>query len=582
MLENPVAFAKESAAAVVRDAFEAAMQAGELPRADMPSFAVEIPADTSHGDFAANAALVGAKVFGMPPRKIAEAVAGHAVLDGTPFASLTVAGPGFLNLTMGEQYFADVVALVLERGERYGHTTLGGGKKVMVEYVSANPTGPMHIGNARGAAIGDCLAGVLDAAGYEVTREFYLNDTGNQVAKFGRSLEARYLQHFDPSAEFPEDGYHGNDITEHAEAYIAAHGDTLLSLPEEQRRQALIDYALPRNIEALERDLLKYRVKYDVWFRESDLHDTGLVQKVVDMLSERGATYEKDGAVWYRSSRYSEKYGANKNARKGRDGEVNEEEKDEVLVRANGVPTYFAADIAYHYNKFAVRGFDTVINVWGADHHGHVARMKGSMDAVGLDGDKLDVVLMQLVRLVRDGEPVRVSKRSGNAITLGDLLDEIPIDAARFFFNLREPSSHFDFDMGLAVRQTSDNPVYYVQYAHARICSVLKTLAAEGVDIDDVKNADFTLLAAPEERALVRHLAGLPADIEAAAREYDPARVTRYTQELASLFHRFYNACRIKEAEPALRLARTALCVAARQVLHNCLGILKVTAPEPM
>ncbi len=582
MLNNPTAFAKDEAKKVVEAAFLKAVSLGKLSGADIPDFTVEVPADTTHGDFASNAALVSAKAFHQSPRAIAQTLAECSELEGTMFSKIEVAGPGFINLFAGEEYYSSVVGSVLVLGENYGRTNLGEGKKVMVEFVSANPTGPMHIGNARGAALGDCLASVLDAAGYTVTREFYLNDTGNQVAKFGRSLDARYREIYDPTAPFPEDGYHGADITERAKQYADKYGDVLLSKTEEERQTALTDFALPLNVAGLEYDLERYRVKYDVWFKESALHESGLVSEVVDMLAERGATYEKDGAVWYRSSEYSEKYGANKNSRKGPDGEANDEDKDEVLIRANGVPTYFAADIAYHYNKFAVRGFDTVINVWGADHHGHVARMKGSMDAVGLNGDKLDIVLMQLVRLVRDGEPVRVSKRSGNSITLGDLLDEIPVDAARFFFNLREPSSHFDFDMGLAVSDTSDNPVYYVQYAHARICSILKALEAQGVDVKNVTDNDFSLLNTPEERALIKHIAALPAEIETSARDYDPAKITRYTLELATLFHRFYAACRVKDAEPALRAARVSLCVASRTVLENCLNLLKVTAPETM
>ncbi len=433
----------------------------------------------------------------------------------------------------------------------------------MVEFVSANPTGPMHLGNARGGALGDCLASVLDAAGYEVTREFYVNDAGNQIAKFAASLEARYLELYKENVEFPEDGYHGEDIAVRAKEFADIHGDKYLNAPEQERRDALVAYALPKNVEGLRADLEKYRIVYDVWFRESELYKDGLVDKVIDILKDKGATYEQDGALWYRAT----DFGA---------------EKDEVLVRSNGIPTYFAGDIAYHYNKFNVRGFERVINVWGADHHGHVARLKGAMDAVGLDGSRLDIVLMQLVRLVRDGEPVRMSKRTGKAITLTDLLEEIPIDAARFFFNLREPRSHFDFDLDLAVSESSDNPVYYVQYAHARICSILKNLHAEGIETENFSGADLMLLREADELALIKHLAALPGEINAAAREYDPARITRYTIDLASAFHRFYNSCRVKDCDAPLRLARTALCAATKQVLANCLTLLKITAPETM
>ena len=582
MNSNPLQSAKESARLIIGEAIARAVGSGSLPAAELPEFSIEVPNDPANGDISSNAALVSAKALRMSPRAIAEKIIENVDLNGSVFGTVSAAGPGFINFSYSGEYYKKVMTDVLSDGESYGYTDFGQGKKIMVEFVSANPTGPMHIGNARGAALGDCLSSVLNAAGYKVTREFYLNDTGNQVAKFGRSLGARYMQIFDPEFPFPEDGYHGEDITEHAKAYAAENGDKLVNVPEDERDSALAQYALPINIEALERDLLRYRVKYDVWFKESDLHASGLVKKVVDILTERGATYEKDGAVWYRSSHFAEKYGGNKNARKGLEGEVNSEEKDEVLIRANGVPTYFAADIAYHYNKFFIRGFDRVINIWGADHHGHVARMKGSMDAIGLDGEKLDVVLMQLVRLVRDGEQVRVSKRSGNAITLVDLLDEIPIDAARFFFNLREPSSHFDFDMGLAIQQNSDNPVYYVQYAHARICSILKALSAEGYDVDDFSAAVYDRLEAPEEKALIRHIGTLPSVIQSAAADYDPSKVTRYVLDTAALFHKFYAACRVKESEDEIRVARTALCVATRQVLRNCLDILKVDTPESM
>ena len=434
----------------------------------------------------------------------------------------------------------------------------------MVEFVSANPTGPMHMGNARGGALGDCLASVLDAAGYDVWREFYINDAGNQIEKFGLSLEVRYLQLFlgDQAPEMPEDAYHGDDIREHARHYADEHGDTLVALPSDQRRKALVAYALPLNIEKMKADLLKYRIEYDQWFRESSLHDDGEVREVLDLLGQKGLTYEKDGALWYKASE-------------------NGGEKDEVLVRANGTPTYFAADIAYHRNKFR-RGFDTCIDVWGADHHGHVARMKGAMDAVGLDGSKLQVVLIQLVRLMRDGEVVRMSKRSGKAIQLADLLDEVPVDAARFFFNLREANSRMDFDLDLAVEQSASNPVYYVQYAHARICSLFRNLQSEGVTLRPCSPEELSLLSAPEEKELIRHLAAYPGEIVAAAKDYDPARMTRYCMDLASLFHKFYNACRVKGEEERLLQARLSLCAAARYTLKNALILLKIDAPESM
>lgn len=560
MTANRIADAQKQLDTLIRTAYAKA-----FPDKEMRDFIIEIPKDTSHGDFASNAAMVNAKNAGKAPRDIAAALLENMDFAGSYFVSAETAGPGFLNFRLGQNWFSDAVQSVLDCGADYGRSDYGQGKKVMVEFVSANPTGPMHMGNARGGAIGDCLASALDFAGYEVCREFYINDAGNQIVKFGKSLEARYLQLYlgEDAVEFPEDGYQGEDIKVRAKEFADLHGDKYVNAPSEERAQALIDYALPANVEGLRRDLEKYRIQYDVWFSEKSLHESGAVMDVVKLLADRGMTYEKDGAIWYKAT----EFGA---------------EKDEVLVRANGIPTYFTADIAYHYNKFAVRGFDRVIDVWGADHHGHVARMKGSMDAVGLDGSKLDVVLMQLVRLMKDGQPFKMSKRTGKAITLTDLLEEIPIDAARFFFNMREPNSTLDFDLDLAVEETSQNPVYYVQYAHARICSILKNLAAEGISPRAVTVAELDLLATGEEKELIRKLATLPEEIIGAAKNYDPARLTHYVIDIATLFHKFYNACRVKGEEESLMQARLALCIATRTVIENVLGLLKITAPESM
>lgn len=560
MTANRIADAQKQLDTLIRAAYAKA-----FPGKEMRDFIIEIPKDTSHGDFASNAAMVNAKNAGKAPRDIAAALLEAMDFTGSYFVAAETAGPGFMNFRLGQNWFSDSVQSVLDCGADYGRSDYGHGEKVMVEFVSANPTGPMHMGNARGGAIGDCLASALDFAGYEVCREFYVNDAGNQIVKFGKSLEARYLQLYlgEDAVEFPEDGYQGEDIKVRAKEFADLHGDKYVNAPSEERTQALIDYALPANVEGLRRDLEKYRIKYDVWFSEKSLHESGAVMDVVKLLSDRGMTYEKDGAVWYKAT----EFGA---------------EKDEVLVRANGIPTYFTADIAYHYNKFAVRGFDRVIDVWGADHHGHVARMKGSMDAIGLDGSKLDVVLMQLVRLMKDGQPFKMSKRTGKAITLTDLLEEIPIDAARFFFNMREPNSTLDFDLDLAVEETSQNPVYYVQYAHARICSILKNLAAEGISPRPVTATELDLLTTSEEKELIRKLATLPEEIIGAAKNYDPARLTHYVIDTATLFHKFYNACRVKGEEEPLMQARLALCMATRIVIENVLGLLKITAPESM
>ena len=568
----------------LRDILAAALQSaiadGELPDGELGTYTIEVPANRDNGDLATNAAMVSAKAFRCAPRKIADALAARLTLEGTYFERAEVAGPGFMNFFLSPTYYADIVADAVAQGESYGRSRYGNGKKVMVEYVSANPTGPMHMGNARGGALGDCLASVLDAAGYEVWREFYINDAGNQIEKFGLSLEVRYLQQLlgEDHVELPEDAYHGDDIKEHAANYAALHGDKLVNVDSAQRRRELIDYALPLNIKKMQADMEKYRIIYDRWFTESTLHNDGELREIIDILAEKGLTYEKDGALWYRAGEYGEKYQPKKHL--NRDGEE-EGIKDEVLVRANGNPTYFAADIAYHRNKF-LRGFDTLIDVWGADHHGHVARMKGAMDAVGLKGEDLHVVLMQLVRLVRDGEIVRMSKRSGKAIQLSDLLDEVPVDAARFFFNQREANTQMEFDLGLAIEQSSSNPVYYVQYAHARIHSIFRKMKENGVSEAAASPAQLCLLSAPEERELIRHLSALEKTVVDCARSYDPSGITRYALELATLFHKFYNACHVSGVEQDLMMARLALCDATRIALHNVLTMMKIDAPESM
>ena len=536
---NPRAAALENARALLENAAAAAMASGALPQAELPAFIVEIPADVKNGDVASNLAMAGARAFRKAPRQIAEAIVGALDLSGSLFDRVEIAGPGFINLFLGQRLVHRRAARRLQRARVRPHRRRRAGKRYNVEFVSANPTGPMHMGNARGGALGDCLAACLDWAGYDVTREFYINDAGNQIEKFGKSLAIRYLQLYkgEDACPLPEECYQGADIVEHAKNFAAEHGDAYVNGDFEQLKKDITAFALPKNIEGLQRDLGKYRIRYDVWFHESDLHAAGAVQAVVDKLLETGACYKgEDGAILYKSAQYAAKYGV-VNKKKTDSGE--EEAKDEVLVRANGIPTYFAADIAYHYDKLAVRGFDKAIDVWGADHHGHVARMKGAMDAVGLDGSRLDVVLMQMVNLMRDGKPVRMSKRTGKAITLTDLLDEVPIDSARFFFNMRESSSTLDFDLDLAVRSDSENPVYYVQYAHARICSLLKKLEAQGTVFRGPEAADAALLTDASEQALIRLLAAFPAEIAAAAEKYDPARITRFVIDLATAFHRF-------------------------------------------
>ena len=550
-------------------AVEKAQQNGALPQTDAPlqieeRIRLEVPKDKEHGDFACNIAMMLAKPLRSNPRAIAEAIV-SCIEPDSDIDKIEVAGAGFINFYLNSSWLYEVLNQVEVQGDDYGRIDIGKGRRVMVEFVSANPTGPMHMGNARGGALGDCLAAVLEHAGYEVTREFYINDAGNQIEKFGNSLNARYIQQLkgEDAIEFPEDGYHGDDITQHAKDFIALHGDKYLECDETERKSALVDYALEKNITALKEDLEKYRIFYDVWFRESTLHESGAVQNTIDLLTENGYTYKEDGALWLNC----EKMGL---------------EKNEVLVRQNGIPTYFAADIAYHTNKLKTRGYDWAINVWGADHHGHVARMKKALDAVGIDGSRLDVVLMQLVRLTRDGEVVRMSKRTGKAITLSDLLEEISVDAARFFFNMRSAGSHLDFDLGLAAEQSNNNPVFYVQYAHARICSILRLMAEESVSVRPFSEIDANLLKAEEEFELLKKLGDLPGEIESAAKSLEPARLTRYVMDLAAVFHTFYTACRVKVEDRALMEARLKLIDCTRIVLKNVLAMLKITAPERM
>ena len=579
---NPRLAALTEARTLLTNAAKAAMADGTLPEADLPDFIVEIPADVKNGDVASNLAMTGARAFRKAPRQIAEAITAKLDLTDTLFSRVEIAGPGFINLFLGQAWFTSVLRAACQNPE-YGRTNAGAGKRYNVEFVSANPTGPMHMGNARGGALGDCLSACLDWAGYDVTREFYINDAGNQIEKFGKSLAIRYLQLYkgEEACPLPAECYQGADIIQRAKEFAEVHGDAYVNADFEELKKAIVADALPKNIAGLQRDLGKYRIQYDVWFHESDLHKSGAVQAVVDKLLETGACYKaEDGAIMYRSAQYAAKYGV-ANKRKTEDGSE-EEAKDEVLVRANGIPTYFAADIAYHYNKLAVRGFDKSIDVWGADHHGHVARMKGAMDAIGLNGEQLDVVLMQMVNLMRDGKPVRMSKRTGKAITLTDLLDEVPIDSARFFFNQRESTSTLDFDLDLAVRNDSENPVYYVQYAHARICSLLKKMEEQGVVFQGAEGVDAAALQDPSEQALLRLLAAFPAEIVADADKYDPARITRYCIDVATAFHRFYNACRILDAEGTVQQSRIALCLGVRSVIHNILTMFKINAPESM
>ena len=579
---NMIQKAKEQVQQLTKQAYAAAVKENLLPEGVTVEPSVEIPKDVSNGDYTTTFCLAAAKAMKMNPRQVATVLTEHMALEGSYFTSVEIAGPGFMNFRLGDKWFDDTVTAIETAGEDYGCSDMLKGRKIMVEFVSANPTGPMHMGNARGGVLGDTLASVLQKSGADVWREFYVNDAGNQIEKFAKSLEARYLQIIkgEDAVEFPEDGYHGDDIRELARAFYDREGEKYLDCDQKTRHDALARFGLDNNIPKMQRDLARYGITYDQWFFESSLHESGYVADSIQALTDLGCTYEKDGALWLNTSRILAE-----NLKKAGKSDADIEKlglKDDVLRRANGFYTYFAADIAYHRNKFAVRGFDKVINVWGADHHGHVARLKGAMDALGLDGEhRLDIVLMQLVKLVRDGEVVRMSKRTGKAISLTDLLDEIPVDACRYFFNAK-PETQMEFDLGLAVREDSENPVYYVQYAHARICTLLKALEAEGYTVPAAGEVDFSLLSGEAEQALIKKIAAYSQVVRLAARDYDPSHINRYLTELAGDFHRFYTACRIKGEERPVLLARLKLADTARSVLKNAMTLIGCTAPEKM
>ncbi len=541
------------------------VETGELPSLEVTDITIEIPREKGHGDFSTNVAMQITKTAKKAPRQIADTIIKNISTDGTYIEKVECAGPGFINFTLDNKYLYETISIIQQEKENYGRINIGNGKKVMVEFVSANPTGPLHMGNARGGALGDCIASVLDAAGYNVTREFLINDAGNQIEKFGTSLEARYIQLIkgEDAIEFPEDGYHGEDIAEHMKDFIAIHGDKYINTDSEERKKVFVDFALPRNISRIKEGLESYGIHFDVWFSEQTLHKSGEVAETIQLLKDRDCTVEKEGALWLK-------------------GSVIGSEKDEVLVRNNGIPTYFAADIAYHRNKFEKRGFEWVINLWGADHHGHVARMKAAMAALGIDPDRLDVVLFQLVRLYRNGEIARMSKRTGKSISLMDLVEEVGRDGVRFFFNTKASGSHLDFDLDLAVKESNENPVFYVQYAHARICSMFKLLESEGIRIPAASEIKAELLDKPEELELIRKLSEYPDEVRISAETLEPSRLTRYVHEVASTFHSFYNACRVRGEEEALMKARLLLVDCTRTVIKNVLDLLSINAPERM
>ena len=579
---NAIQLATKQASEIILKGYQAAADKGILPQAEVNAPVIETPKDLKNGDYASSFAMQNARILRVAPLKTAQAICENADLSGTIFSSMEAAAPGFINLRLGHGWFEQVLENIAEEGENYGRTTLDEPKKIMVEFVSANPTGPMHMGNARGGVLGDTLAEVLSRAGHKVCREFYVNDAGNQIDKFAHSIEARFMQQVfgEDAFQFPEDGYHGEDIKVLARDYIAEHGDSLKDACEDERLHALAQFGLSRNIPKMQADLKRYGIVYDNWFFESELHK-GYVEETVNMLGEKGFLYEKEGALWLKTSEILRK---NLLAAGKTEEQIDKLElKDDVLRRSNGFYTYFAADIAYHRNKLAERGYDLAINIWGADHHGHVARLQGALDALGLDGThRLEIVLMQLVRLMQGGEVVRMSKRTGKAISLSDLLDEIPVDSARFFFNSRVSDTTLDFDLDLAVRQDSENPIYYVQYAHARCKSILRALEEGGINTQPA-SVDLSLLTDPAELDLIRELSKLPEEIRLAAEARDPSRLNRYAASVATAFHHFYTVCRIKEAAtPELRDARIQLVHCVAQVIRNALSCLGVSAPDHM
>lgn len=559
IIKDPAVYMKTLIKDKVSAAYAAAVKDGALDSAEIADFEVEVPKDASNGEYSSNFAMKNVRILKKPPVMIA-----NAVIDcfdkGELIEDVSVAGPGFINFKLSAAYYSMIIQNILALGDSYGRSDLLKGETVLVEFVSANPTGPMHMGNARGGIIGDCLSAVLSWAGANVKKEFYVNDAGNQVSLFGQSLYVRLYQlvNGEDSMEFPDDGYHGDDIKALAKEYFDLKNGDISFDDKDELISDIVSYGLEKNIARMQSDLEKYKIVYDNWFRESRLHESGYVKETIELLDKAGALYEADGAKWFRAT----DYGC---------------EKDEVMVKANGFYTYYAVDLAYHRNKFCERNFMRCINVLGADHHGHTIRYKAGMRALGIDEDRLSVVLMQLVRLMRDGKPFKMSKRTGKSITLSDLLDEIPADAARFFFNMNRSESVMDFDLSLAVKQDSENPMYYVQYAHARICSILRNLGADTAPADSVGTYNTD-----SERELIKVLARFPEEIASAATALEPSRITKYVIDLASAFHSFYNACRIKDEADSVKNSRLALVFCTKTVIKNALCLMNIEAPEKM
>ncbi|GFN34017.1 arginine--tRNA ligase [Paenibacillus xylaniclasticus] len=541
---------------------DAVVAAGIAAREELPELVLEVPRDKSHGDLATNAAMQLTKLAKRNPRQIAEAIIAGLDKAAASIESAEIAGPGFINFRLNKSYLYPVVNQVLNAGDNYGRVNDGTGKSVEVEFVSANPTGSLHLGHARGAAVGDALCNVLDFAGYDVTREYYINDAGNQVANLAYSIEARYKQAIGQDAEMPEDGYHGADIVGFAQELAAQEGDRLLSLPDDERFAFFRQYGLERELDKIKRDLARFRVSFDLWYSETSLYEQGLVEQGLEALRATGHVYEEDGATWLNTTQFGD-------------------DKNRVLVKNDGSYTYLTPDIAYHRVKYG-RGYDRLINIWGADHHGYIPRMKAAMQALGNDPDKLTVLIAQMVSLFQNGEKVKMSKRTGKAVTMEDLMDEVGVDAIRYFFTMRSMDSHLDFDMDLAVSTSNENPVFYVQYAHARICSIFRQAEEQGVTMRPLADIDLSHLVTEQEYDLLRKLGELPQEVSDAAEQYAPHRLIRYVYDLASQFHSYYRAERVMTDDAEQTQARLALLAATRVVIANVLRLVGVSAPERM
>ncbi|MNI10679.1 Arginine--tRNA ligase [compost metagenome] len=541
---------------------KAAVAAGIVEASQLPEITLEFPKDKAHGDFATNIAMQLTRIAKQNPRQIAEQVLAHLDKAAAHISEAEIAGPGFINLKMDKSYLYPIINEVLQKGERYGETNLGQGEKVQIEFVSANPTGSLHLGHARGAAVGDALCNVLSLAGYEVTREYYINDAGNQVNNLAVSIEARYLQALGREAEMPEDGYFGEDIKGFGAELAAEEGDRLAALSDEERLAYFRTYGLRKELDKIKRDLGRFRVNFDTWFSETSIYESGIIPEVLQELRDKGHIFEEGGATWLRTTPLGD-------------------DKDRVLIKNDGSFTYLTPDITYHRNKYQ-RGYDRMINIWGADHHGYIPRVKAAMTALGFDAGKLTVLIAQMVSLFQDGEKVKMSKRTGKAVTMEDLMDEVGVDPMRYFFTMRSMDSHLDFDMDLAVSKSNENPVFYVQYAHARICSIYKQAEEKGITVKALADVDLSKLTVDAEFDLLRKIGELPEEIGVAAEQYAPHRVIRYVYDLASLFHSYYNAEYVITDDAEQTQARLALLGALRITLANALRAVGVSAPERM